>query len=179
MRCTGIRKERRRRTEFTLSLFLFITLALFCSLSLALSFWLYPSHRANIKYVTRSIRTRPPKFTIFCFLGFSILGTQGLTFPRFQICDVFETREMLIMLHAKCLSSVQKLLRISRHDYANQIYFGAMTKWLLRKSIPGSMLQKQYESNEQQRNCAIVPKTIPQELFHAMDCDNFAQSLGK
>ena len=35
------------------------------------------------------------------------------------------------------------------------------------------MPPKQQESIEQKQKCAIAMKTVPQELFHAIDCDNF------
>ena len=60
-----------------------------------------------------------------------------------------------------------------------QIYSGAMTEWPLRKLIPGSMLQQQHKSREQQNICAISPTKMSQELVHTMGCDNFTQALIK
>ena len=72
-----------------------------------------------------------------------------------------------------------------------QKFLAPMTEWPLRKSIPGSMLekqqesreqqQKQQESREQQQKCAIAPKIISQEFFREIgcDCDNFARPLRK
>ena len=49
----------------------------------------------------------------------------------------------------------------------------------LRKLILRSMLQKQQEGREQQQKCTMALRITPPELFCAIDCDNFAQPLGK
>ena len=96
----------------------------------------------------------------------------------------------------RSLHAINPSKMISHNDYASfaqssrkknhQKDLSAMTKWLLRRWIPGSMPQKQLERRGQQQkqfNCsiaqdwAIAPKTIPQELFCAINCDKFAQSI--